>query len=69
MVSTGLLEQTASENELAFVVGHEIGHFRNRDHLRGLGRGVAFGLVLAALSTSGAGTAADPASPPLAGFF
>ena len=62
VVSTGLLEQTASENELAFVVGHEIGHFRNRDHLRGLGRGVAFGLVLAALSASGAGTAADLAS-------
>jgi Zn-dependent protease with chaperone function len=62
VVSTGLLEQTASENELAFVVGHEIGHFRNRDHLRGLGRGVAFGLVLVALGTSGAGTAADLAS-------
>jgi len=62
VVSTGLLEQAASENELAFVVGHEIGHFRNRDHLRGLGRGVAFGLMLAALGTSGAGSAADLAS-------
>jgi Zn-dependent protease with chaperone function len=62
VVSTGLLEQTASENELAFILGHEIGHFRNRDHLRGLGRGVALGLVLAALSTSGAGSAADLAS-------
>jgi Zn-dependent protease with chaperone function len=62
VVSTALLDQTSSENELAFVVGHEIGHFRNRDHLRGLGRGVAFGLVLTALSASGAGTAADLAS-------
>jgi Zn-dependent protease with chaperone function len=62
VVSAGLLEQTASENELALVVGHELGHFRNRDHLRGLGRGVAFGLVLATLSASGAGSGADLAS-------
>jgi Zn-dependent protease with chaperone function len=59
VVTEGLVEQAASENELAFVLGHEIGHFRNRDHLRGLGRGVAFGLVLAALTASGAGSAAD----------
>jgi len=59
MLSKGLLEQTTSENELAFIVGHEIGHFRNRDHLRGLGRGVALGLVMAALGASGAGSAAD----------
>lgn len=61
-VTTGLLEQTASENELAFVVAHEIGHVRNRDHLRGLGRGVAFGLVLTALDAGGAGSAVYLAS-------
>ena len=44
----GLLENVESENELAFVLGHELGHFRNRDHLRGLGRGIAFSLVLVA---------------------
>ena len=38
LVTSGLLEQTKSENELAFVLGHELGHFRNRDHLRQLGR-------------------------------
>ena len=41
IVTQGLLDEVQSENELAFVVGHELGHFRNRDHLRALGRGIA----------------------------
>lgn len=49
VVTTGLLDRIHTENELAFVLGHELGHFRNRDHLRGLGRGVAWGIVSAAL--------------------
>ena len=46
MVTTALLDEVESENELAFVLGHELGHFRNRDHLRRLGRGVVYGLAL-----------------------
>jgi predicted Zn-dependent protease len=61
-VTTGLLEQVESENELAFVLGHEIGHFRHRDHLRGIGRGVAFALVMGALGLGGSGGAAELAS-------
>lgn len=54
-VTRGLLDEVASENELAFVLGHELGHFRGRHHLRGLGRGVVVHLVLAVvLGTSGA---------------
>jgi beta-barrel assembly-enhancing protease len=53
LVTSGLLERIASENELALVLGHELGHFRARDHLRGLGRGLAAQLVLGALGTSG----------------
>ncbi|MFW6358530.1 MAG: M48 family metallopeptidase [Chroococcales cyanobacterium] len=34
----GLLEQVQSENELMMVLGHELGHFAHRDHLRKLGR-------------------------------
>jgi len=40
IVTQGLLDQVESENELAFVLGHELGHFKNRDHLRALGRGL-----------------------------
>ena len=61
-VTRGLLDSVESENELAFVLGHEIGHFHNRDHLRGLGRGVALGIVLAAVGSTGAGVAGDLAS-------
>lgn len=46
IVLSGLLKNVKSENGLAFVIAHELGHFKNRDHLRGLGRGV----VLMALS-------------------
>ncbi len=52
IVTQGLIDQMESENGLAFVLAHELGHFANRDHLRGLGRGV----VLAALSSIVLGT-------------
>lgn len=47
VVLSGLVNEAASENELAMILGHELGHFQNRDHLRGLGRG----LVLVFLSS------------------
>jgi len=47
VVFTGLLEKMTSENELAFVLAHELGHYAHRDHLRGLGRA----LVLMTAST------------------
>ncbi len=50
IVTQGLLDQVESENELAFVLGHELGHFRNRDHLRALGRGIIISLVFAVLT-------------------
>lgn len=52
VVTTGLLDQVESENELAFVLGHELGHYRNRDHLRALGRGVIFALLFAVTTGS-----------------
>ena len=57
LVTSGLLEACDSENELAFVLGHELGHFAGRDHLRGIGRGVAFVMVLSALGAADAGSA------------
>ena len=47
LVFSGLLKEMRSENELAFVLAHELGHFAHRDHLRGLGRA----LVLMTAST------------------
>ncbi len=53
VVTSQLLDEVETENELAFVLGHELGHFRGRHHLRRLGRGAAWGLVLAVLGGSG----------------
>ncbi len=49
LIFSGLLDRVASENELAFVLGHEMGHFAHRDHLRGLGRGLVFMAISTAL--------------------
>ncbi len=54
IVFSGLLDKVQSENGLSFVLAHELAHFKNRDHLRGIGRGVVF-TALAALMT-GAGS-------------
>ncbi len=57
VVTTELLDGVASENELAFVLGHELGHFRNRDHLRMLGRVAVIGLVFVAATGTDGGAA------------
>jgi predicted Zn-dependent protease len=49
VVFSGLLKQARSENELAMVLGHELGHYAHRDHLRGMGRGLGVTLALAML--------------------
>ena len=47
IVFSGILDTLESENGLSFILAHELAHFKNRDHLRSLGRGV----VLVALSS------------------
>ena len=49
VVFTGLLEKVGSENELAFILAHEMGHYAHRDHLRGFGRAMVFMTVSAVL--------------------
>jgi Zn-dependent protease with chaperone function len=51
-VTTGLLECLDTEAGLAFVLGHELGHFHGRDHLRGFGRRLSFQIVTALLFSS-----------------
>jgi Zn-dependent protease with chaperone function len=69
IVTQGLLDQVESENELAFVLGHELGHFNNRDHLRALGRGVVLSVFLAVTTGSDvAGVGIKAADLTLRGF-
>ena len=49
MIYSGLLDNVKSENELAMIMSHELGHFAHRDHLRGLGRSFLFYLVTLAV--------------------
>jgi Zn-dependent protease with chaperone function len=42
VIFQGLLDEVESENELAFVLAHEMGHYAHRDHLRGIGRALVF---------------------------
>jgi len=42
LVHTALLETVKSENELALVLAHELGHFQAHDPLKSLGRSLVF---------------------------
>lgn len=41
-VTAGLLANVESENELAFILAHELGHLQHRDPLRALGRSLVW---------------------------
>ena len=49
VIFSGLLEKLDDDKELAFVIGHELGHYLNHDHLRGLGQGAIFMAIMASL--------------------
>lgn len=49
LILSGLLNNVKSQNELAMILAHELGHFSNRDHLKGIGRGLVF-LTLSTLA-------------------
>jgi Zn-dependent protease with chaperone function len=52
VVFSGLLDSISSTNGLMFVLAHELGHFKNRDHLRLMGRGIVLS-ILAMLALGG----------------
>jgi Zn-dependent protease with chaperone function len=55
-VTRGLFDALGEEIEIAFVIGHELGHFKNRDHLQGLGRAAGYSMMAAVLFNVGAGS-------------
>ncbi len=62
VIFSGLLNKVKSENELAFILAHELGHYEYRDHLRGIGRAflvMALSAVIAGGGDSGAGRIAE----------
>jgi Zn-dependent protease with chaperone function len=63
VVFSGLLDVVQSENGLAFVLAHELAHFKNRDHLRQMGRSIILTGFFALLTgdSSGFGEALTPA--------
>ncbi len=65
-VLNGLLDKVLSENGLSFVLAHELAHFKNRDHLRGMGRGIVFTAVAALIT--GAGSDFTQLFAPMADF-
>lgn len=53
-ITTGLIEAVGNDEiTIAFLLGHELGHYKNRDHLRGLGRAILLGTCLQGLSSYG----------------
>lgn len=54
-VTSGLLDVLDKEIEVAFVLGHEMGHFYNRDHLQGMGRAIGLRVIMAIVFSSGSG--------------
>jgi predicted Zn-dependent protease len=62
LVTNALLEQAGSENELAFVLAHELGHVAGRHPLRALGRGLLVSLALTAIGGAEGASVAGPAA-------
>jgi beta-barrel assembly-enhancing protease len=55
VIFRGLLQESKSPDELAGVIGHEMGHVRNRDVMEGLLRQLGISVVLGGANTDAAG--------------
>ena len=54
-VTKGLMDVLTEDIGVAFVLGHEIGHYAHRDHLQGMGRAIGLRIIMALLSNRGSG--------------
>ncbi len=48
-ITQGMLKSLKNQNELVSIIGHEMGHFKNRDHLKGFGTKLLFSLITLSL--------------------
>jgi len=42
VINSGLMQELKTENQLAFVLAHELGHYKGEDHLKATGRPAIF---------------------------
>ncbi|MDY6804279.1 MAG: M48 family metallopeptidase [Cyanobacteriota bacterium] len=59
-VTTGFLKSVKSENELAFVLAHELGHLAARDSLKALGRSLPLMFIFILVDFGTSGTSGTP---------
>lgn len=67
LIHTALLKAVESENELALVLGHELGHFQNHDPTKSLGRSLVYLVVSMALGIGTSQSGGLPDIVPLTG--
>ncbi len=44
-ITDGMLRKLKNQNELVAILGHEMGHFKNRDHLKGFGNSMIVSVI------------------------
>jgi len=44
-ITEGMLKKLKNQNELVAIMGHEMGHFKNRDHLKGFGNAMIVSVI------------------------
>lgn len=69
VVFTGLLNEVNSENELAMILGHELGHVNENHHWKSMGRSLLFGLTMLVLSGNQSALQANVSSVPFSGLL
>ncbi|MEO1080930.1 MAG: M48 family metallopeptidase [Pseudomonadota bacterium] len=66
VVLSALADTLNTKNGMAFVLAHELAHFRNRDHLRGMGRSLVF--LAASVAVTGANSGLSSLLTPALGL-